>query len=160
MGARLPHGAMLSRLSWAVRSSGWPGASTPRSSRRSCARFGAGMLTLPSSVRIYVATRPVDLRRGFDGLAGTVRSVLRQDPMSGHVFAFLNRRMDRAKLLVWSPSGFWLLFKRLERGRFVLPSAPSAGAAHLALEASELASMLDGIDLRRAVRGPRWTPSE
>lgn len=118
------------------------------------------MLTLPSSVRIYVATRPVDLRRGFDGLAGAVRHVLHQDPLSGHVFAFLNRRMDRAKLLVWSPSGFWLLFKRLERGRFHLPVTPSADAAHICVEAAELASMLEGIDLRRAVRGPRWKPPE
>ena len=118
------------------------------------------MLTLPASVRIFVATQSVDLRRGFDGLCGAVRSLLRQDPYSGHIFVFVNRRMDRAKLLVWSPSGFWLLYKRLERGTFRLPSPAAEGASHVSLEAGELASMLDGIDLRQARRGPRWMPGE
>ena len=116
------------------------------------------MLTLPPSVRIYLATAPVDLRKGFDGLAGAVRGIIGQDPHSGHIFAFLNARRDRAKLLVWERSGFWLLFKRLERGRFRLPTTPAAGANHLELEASELALMLDGIDLRGAKRRPRWDP--
>ena len=116
------------------------------------------MLTLPASVRIYVATAPVDLRRGFDGLAGAVRTVLREDPFSGHIFAFLNRRRDRAKLLVWSPSGFWLLYKRLERGRFVLPEGTADAQGRLLLESAELASMLEGLDMRKARRGPRWIP--
>ena len=76
------------------------------------------MLNLPSSVKIFVATGPVDLRKGFDSLAVLTRRVLREDPHSGHLFVFINRRCDRAKILVWDHSGFWLLFKRLERGRF------------------------------------------
>lgn len=117
------------------------------------------MLTLPPSVRIYVATEPLDLRRGFDGLCGAVRGIVREDPFSGHIFAFLNRRMNRAKLLVWSPTGFWLLYKRLERGRFHFPAAPAPGERHILVESTDLALMLEGIDLRGARRGPRWLPS-
>lgn len=69
---------------------------------------------LPSSVRIYVAAEPVDLRRGFDGLAAATRSLIGVDPLSGHVFVFLNRRRNRIKLLVWGRTGFVLLYKRLE----------------------------------------------
>ncbi len=116
------------------------------------------MLSLPPSVRIFVACDPVDLRRGFDGLAGAVRSIIREDPHSGHIFAFLNRRRDRAKLLVWERSGFWLLYKRLERGCFRLPWETLAEQRHVELEATDLALMLEGIDLRGAKRRPRWTP--
>lgn len=118
------------------------------------------MLSLPSSVRIFVAAEPVDLRRGFDGLAALTRSVIRQDPLSGHLFVFLNRRRDRAKILVWERSGFWLLFKRLERGRFSLPTGPSGGARHLEMNAADLYLMLEGIDLRDATRRPCWRPDE
>jgi transposase len=116
------------------------------------------MLGLPSSVRIYLAAVPVDLRLGFDGLAGATRTLIRADPLSGHVFCFLNRRRDRAKLLVWSPSGFWLLFKRLERGRFQWPKAPPEGSRHVELSSTELALMLEGIDLGNARHRPTWKP--
>jgi hypothetical protein len=76
------------------------------------------MLTLPASVRIYVAAEAVDLRRGFDGLAAATRSLIRQDPLTGHLFVFLNRRKNRIKLLVWDRTGYLLLYKRLERGTF------------------------------------------
>jgi transposase len=82
------------------------------------------MLTLPSSVRIYVAAESVDLRRGFDGLAAAARSLMGQNPMSGHVFAFVNRRKNRMKLLVWDRTGWLLVYKRLERGTFELPQKP------------------------------------
>lgn len=118
------------------------------------------MLSLPPTVRIFVAVEPVDLRRGFDGLAAVTRSVIKEDPLSGHLFVFLNRRRDRAKILVWERSGFWLLFKRLEKGRFVLPSDASAGARHLEVEASELTLMLEGISLRGATRRVRWEPAK
>jgi transposase len=118
------------------------------------------MLGLPSSVRIYLAAVPVDLRCGFDGLAAATRTIIRQDPLSGHVFCFLNRRRDRAKLLVWSPSGFWLLFKRLERGRFQWPGPPAAGARHIELSAADLALMLEGIDLAGARRRATWSPAK
>jgi transposase len=91
------------------------------------------VLTLPASVRIYLAAEPVDLRRGFDGLAAAVRTVVGADPLSGHLFVFLNQSRNRAKILVWEASGFWLFYKRLEVGRFKLPTAPASGTRHMAL---------------------------
>ena len=71
------------------------------------------MLTLPPSVRIYVAADAVDLRRGFDGLAAATRSIIRQDPLNGHLFVFLNRRRNRIKLLVWDRTGYLLIYNHL-----------------------------------------------
>lgn len=114
------------------------------------------MLTLPASVRIYVAAEPVDLRRGFDGLAAATRSLIRQDPLSGHVFVFVNRRRNRVKLLVWDRTGYLLVYKRLERGTFQLPATPRSGQRHVELDAGELGLMLEGVDLRGARRQKRW----
>jgi len=114
------------------------------------------MLTLPCAVRIYVAAEATDLRRGFDGLAAATRSVIGADPMSGHVFLFLNRRKNRLKLLLWDRTGYLLLYKRLERGTFALATTPAAGARHVELDAGELGLLLEGVDLRGARRRPRW----
>jgi transposase len=114
------------------------------------------VLTLPSSVRIYVAAEPVDLRRGFDGLAAATRSLIGADPLSGHVFVFLNRRQNRIKLLVWDRTGFVLLYKRLERGTFQIPTVPLPGRRHVEVDSGELGLMLEGLDLRGARRRPRW----
>ena len=114
------------------------------------------MLTLPASVRIYVAAEAVDLRRGFDGLAAATRSLIRQEPLNGHLFVFLNRRKNRIKLLVWDRTGYLLLYKRLERGSFELPTQPAAGRRHIELDAGELGLMLEGLDLRGARRRARW----
>jgi transposase len=116
------------------------------------------VLTLPPAVRIYVAVEPVDIRKAFDGLSAAVREILRQDPLSGHLFAFRNRRGDRLKILFWDRSGYCLFYKRLERGTFHLPVA-AGRATHVEMEAAELSLMLEGIDLRGARRRPRWDPS-
>ena len=116
------------------------------------------MLTLSPNVRIYLASEPVDLRKGFDGLSGAARDIIRQDPLSGHLFVFINKRANRMKLLVWQRSGFLLLYKRLERGRFRWPRAPADGHRHIQVDATELALMLDGIDLRGATKRPQWRP--
>ena len=116
------------------------------------------MLTLPASVRIYVAAEPVDLRRGFDGLAAATRTLIRQDPLSGHVFVFLNRRGNRIKLLMWDRTGYLLIYKRLERSKFRLTTEPAAGCRHVELDAGDLALMLEGVDLRGVRRHERWRP--
>ena len=109
------------------------------------------MLSLPASVRIFVAREPTDLRRSFDRLAAMVGEVLGEDPFSGHVFCFFNRRRDRAKLLVWERGGFWLLYKRLEEGTFGVPGTPE-------INGRELFLLLEGIEVvreRRRWAGPR-----
>ena len=113
------------------------------------------MMGLSPAVKIYLATEPTDMRKGFDGLCGLVRSVLQEDPFSGHLFVFHNRCSDRVKILVWDHGGFWVHYKRLEKGRFHFPDA-SASVARV--EATELAVLLGGIDLSGARRRPRWDP--
>ena len=110
------------------------------------------MLTLHPSVRISVCTVPTDMRRGFDGLAPMAQDIVRQDPLSGHFFVFLNRRRDRVKILYWDHDGYAVWAKRLEAGTFRLPAATGA---HLELRHAELAMLLGGIDpagSRRRVR--------
>lgn len=84
------------------------------------------MLTLPPSVRIYLAVEPVDLRRGHDGLCGIVRGQWGADIYAGHLYGFLGRRRDRCKILFWDRGGLVLYYKRLERGRFRTPRVTSA----------------------------------
>jgi transposase len=114
------------------------------------------MLALPSSVRIYVASEATDLRRGFDGLSSPTRSVIGVDPLSGHLFVFLNRRRNRIKILVWDRTGFLLLYKKLERGTFTIAAKPGSGKRHVEMDAGELTLMLEGLDLRNARRQKRW----
>jgi len=111
------------------------------------------MLSLPPTVRIYLASEPADMRRSFDSLAAMVREGLREDPLSGHLFVFRNKREDRVKILWWDRSGFALWYKRLEEGTFRFP--PSQ-AASVRVEAAELALLLEGIDLGAVRRRKRF----
>jgi transposase len=112
------------------------------------------MLSFPPSpqVRIFVARDVVDMREGFDGLCGTVIDLFDEDPQSGHLFLFFNRRRDRVKALIWEPSGLWLLYKRLEHGRFKVFDRVSEHTGHYEMSSTDLALLLDGIDLRGARR--------
>ncbi len=109
------------------------------------------MLSLPPSVRIYVAVGATDLRCSVDGLSARVRGVLGLDPQSGHVFLFRNRRADRLKVLVWDRSGFWVLYKRLERGTFAWPGSESGVVE---LTSAELMLLLSGV--APGARRRRW----
>ena len=121
------------------------------------------MISLPSlhtldraqAARIWLATEATDMRCGFDRLAERVRGVIGQDPLSGHYFVFRSRRGDRLKILLWDRDGFLLWYKRLESGVFKLPRVPD-GAGSLELRASELAMILDGIDVSKLKRVPRY----
>lgn len=106
---------------------------------------------IPASTRIYVCTQPVDMRRSFDGLAACAREVLEHDPASGALFIFTGKRGSTLKALWWDKTGYCILYKRLARGMFRVPSAPH-GATSVAVDARELALILEGIDLpkRRA----------
>jgi transposase len=113
------------------------------------------MLNFPPAVRIWLATGPVDLRKSFDTLAELVRQHLHNDPFSGHLFVFRNKRGDRVKLLYWDEDGFVILYKRLEEGTFRWPATPP-GQPSVTLRAAELAMLLDGIDWTKAQRGRRY----
>jgi transposase len=121
------------------------------------------MLGLPSlhtldhaqGARIWFAAEATDMRSGFDRLAERVRAVIGQDPQSGHLFLFRSRRGDRLKILLWEQDGFVLWYKRLEVGVFKLPRVQE-GAHSLELRASELAMVLDGIDVSKLKRVPRY----
>jgi len=115
------------------------------------------VLMLPPSVRIFLAAGPADLRRSFDGLAAMAREVIREDPLSGHLFVFSNRRRDRVKVLFWDRSGFVLWYKRLEKGVFRFPSAE---AGSVEVEAAELMLLLEGIELAGSRRRERWVPGQ
>jgi len=112
------------------------------------------MLMPPSSMRVFVATKPVDLRRSFDSLASCVEELLGQDPLSGHLFVFRNRQGDRVKILYWDRTGYCLWYKRLEAGTFRLPRGPEEGVE---VDAAELMLLLEGIDLAGARRQRRFT---
>ena len=114
------------------------------------------MITLPSSVRIYLAAGAVDLRKSIDGL-GAIVSERNHDLYSGHLYVFTSRRGDRIKILTWSSGGFVLYYKRLERGRFRLPEI-RVGQVEVELDATQLAMLLDGIDVKRVKPPRRWEP--
>lgn len=105
--------------------------------------------------RMWLATEATDMRCGFDRLAERVRAVIGEDPLSGHWFVFPSRRGDRLKLLIWEQDGFALWYKRLEAGVFKLPGAKE-GVRSIELRASELAMILDGIDVSKLKRVPRY----
>lgn len=100
------------------------------------------MLTLPASVRVFIARGATDMRQSFDRLGARVREVLRQDPLSGHVFVFFNRQRDRVKILLWENDGFWLLYKRLEAGSFAVLEGEE-------ISTRELYLLLEGIEVIR-----------
>jgi transposase len=102
---------------------------------------------LPVAVRVFLCTRPTDMRKSFDGLWGMVHEFLGQDPLSGHLFLFLNRRRDRVKILLWEPDGLVIWYKRLEAGTFQ-KLEPAAGV--------NLTLLLTGIDVTTAQRRKRY----
>jgi transposase len=121
------------------------------------------MIGLPSlrtldgaqACRIWLAAEPTDMRCGFDRLAERVRAVIGQDPLSDSLFIFRSRGGDRLKILTWDRDGFVLWYKRLESGVFKLPRM-SPGSRSVELRASELAMILDGIDMTKLKRVPRY----
>jgi transposase len=111
------------------------------------------VLTISPAVRIYVATGATDLRRSIDGLATVVRERFELDPLSGHLFLFRNRRGDRIKILAWDAGGFWVLYKRLERGTFAWPTEDDDGP--VVIRSGDLLLLLSGVDLAHT-RRRRW----
>ncbi len=111
------------------------------------------LIRLPA--RVLLARDPVDFGKSIDGLAAHCDLVLREEPLDGTLFLFVNRRRNAVKGLVWTYGDFTMLYKRLERGRF---RWPSLGSDPGTLTHGELAALLEGIDLSRARKLPRWNP--
>ncbi len=119
------------------------------------------MLNLAANTRIFLAVEPCDMRKGFDGLFTLVESVIRQDPFSGHLFVFRNRRRDRLKILWWDRDGLAIWYKRLEKGGFQFPTDLESCAngklpQRCEVRAEELAMLLGGIDLAGVRRRKRY----
>jgi transposase len=115
------------------------------------------MLLLPRAVRVLLAAQPVDLRNSIDGLAALVRTGWGENVYAGHLFVFVSRRRDRVKILSWDSGGFVVFYKRLEQGRFRLPSFHE-GALGAQLDSTQLAMLLDGIELSGVRRPKKWNP--
>ena len=114
------------------------------------------MLTLPPTVRIFLQPGVTDMRKQFDGLAALTREALDQDPLSGHLFCFCNRRRDRLKILYFDRSGFWLFAKRLEKGTFNWPSPKDVTEHGIEMSHEELTLILGGLDIRTTRRRNWW----
>lgn len=120
------------------------------------------MLTMPTSLRVFAKTGATDMRKSFSGLCGLVETELGQQVESGHLFLFFNRRRDRVKVLWFAVDGLIIWYKRLDGGTFETPaSAPqlhknSSSPASIEMRASDLALILEGIDLASVRRRKRW----
>jgi len=113
------------------------------------------MLRLPPTVRVYFCVEPTDMRKSFDGLSGMVTGVIRQNPLSGHLFVFRNRRGNSVKLLYWDSDGYAIWYKRLEKGTFPIPNIAADGR----VDRRDLSMMLEGFDLAKVRRRKRYQTS-
>ena len=114
------------------------------------------MLTLPSSVKIFIYSQPTDMRYGFNKLSMLAESMMLKDPLSGHLFVFFNKSGDRCKILFWDRTGFCLFYKRLEEGTFEKMQAPPK-ASSIEVDMATLTWILEGIDLFKTRRRKRYT---
>ena len=112
------------------------------------------MLSFPSAVKIYLCRQPTDMRRSFDSLAMMVQCVIKQEPLSGYLFVFRNKRGNCLKLLYWDHDGYAIWYKRLEKGSFNIPASI---AKDYRLEHHQLSMMLEGIDFANIKRKKRFT---
>jgi transposase len=113
------------------------------------------MISLPHSIRVFLHTPATDLRKGFDALSGLVTTAFSQDPTSGHLFLFVNRRRDRLKILYWDRDGLAIWYKRLEKGSFQLPLI-ARDAMSVEISPTQMTLILSGIDLGSARQRKRY----
>jgi transposase len=111
------------------------------------------MLSIPANISIFLYNQPTDMRKGFDGLSGIVRSELGGDPTDGSLFLFVNRRRDRLKMLHFDGTGFWLYYKLLEAGTF---EVIASDAPCIEIDATQWAMLLGGVSLVGAKRRRRY----
>lgn len=106
------------------------------------------MLSFPASVRVFLSVKPCDMRKSFNGLFAIAQNQLKEDPCSGALFLFTNKRQNRLKILYSDGSGLWVLGKRLEEGRFSWPVGLSECDGKLSLSRRALALLLEGVELK------------
>jgi transposase len=111
------------------------------------------VLSIPSTVPIFLYTAPADMRKSFDGLSGIVRSELAADPTDGSLFLFVNRRRDRLKILHFDGSGYWLYYRLLEAGTFEVIAAQGK---YQQIDSTQLAMLLAGVSLVGVKRRKRY----
>ena len=116
------------------------------------------MLSISPAYRYHLYRKATDMRNGFDGLCGIVRSEFMKDPLSGNVFIFLNKRRNLIKLLVWHGDGYAIFYKRLERGTFELPDFGS-DAASMEISSQQMLLINEGIQLSSVKKLRRYQPS-
>jgi len=117
------------------------------------------VIAIPRTVRVFLVTEPQDFRKSINGLSAVVEGHLERDPFTGHVYVFHNKIRKSLKILYWDHGGFCLLYKKLERGRFRVPNLHTT-RRDTTLTSAEFTALLEGIDLARARRLPRWNPKE
>jgi len=115
------------------------------------------MLRLPPSTKIFMSVKPVDMRKGFDGLMAIISNEWQEDIFSGHLFVFLGRSRSLVKVLHWDRGGLVLYSKRLEKGLFIRPKVSIDGHS-ICLDAVELTLLLDGISISEVKRPRLWVP--
>ena len=113
------------------------------------------MISIASSTRIFVAISPTDMRKGFDGLQGLVSGALGQDPLSGHLFLFVNRRRDQLKVLYWDGDGLAIWYRRLEQGTFQMPSIRDDQTS-AEINREDLLMLIRGLDYENVHRRKRY----
>ncbi len=115
------------------------------------------MIALPPQIRVFLYRKPTDMRKSFNGLVALTESKLKQNPLSGDLFVFVNRRRDRIKLLYWGETGYCIWYQQLQKGTYQLPGHPLPDEQDsLAVTRSQLSLILDGIDLSSARQRPRF----
>jgi len=114
------------------------------------------MLSLSASTRIYIALGATDMRKGFDGLCGLVIEHLKQDPLCGALYLFINKRRDRMKVLYWDGDGLAIWYRRLEQGTFRLPKVNQETSC-VEIRSDEFTMLLRGIDLTSVKRHKRFS---
>jgi transposase len=119
------------------------------------------MIALPPQIRVFLYRLPTDMRKSFHGLVALTESALMQDPLSGSLFVFLNRRRDRIKILYWGQTGFCIWYQQLQKGTYQLPDEASLEERQaVEVTRSQLSLILDGIDLSSARQRMRFRPQK
>ena len=119
------------------------------------------MIALPPQIRVFLYRLPTDMRKSFNGLVALTESALKQDPLSGSLFVFVNRRRDRIKILYWGQIGFCIWYQQLQKGTYQLPAADVLEELEtIEVTRSQLSLILDGIDLSSARQRTRFQLSK